>query len=542
MCNSQYRRTAFAASMLFGMFVFAAVFALPCAAAAPDIQNDSNARAGNPPSNDPSNDPSAAHPPPKLPRPSQRKKSAASHKRKPTLLRRQGREFLPLDGLWEFLTEPIDSITDTGVKKTGGIDTKFLAGRTIESERQKQWAVKRPAVTNKIDVPAYWDSLAAPGYDGAIWYWREFDMPATWTGQTVRLRFEGVGETAQVWLNGQPLGNHTGGATPFEFDVTRALHFTPRRIRPNGIVEDSLRSSSNLLAVRVEGKAKRGAGIWQSVVLMAHDEGYITDCFPQPDGFGNVSANITILNTSKVEGDATLDARIAASDNPEKDVRLTNQNLHITPGPNQTLLLDSVPRKLVHHWTPDNPFLYLLQIALRQDKDVLDTLETEFGFRQFGLVENAVTIDTVPVKLTVGRLPKGLPPIITTSGDAEKAHQMFMQMKAQGITVVALEAPPSALLRIADAAGMLVIVGPRPHQSDSAAEAEMRDLIVRDRAHPSILAWNIGSVDTLAARAIRKLDPTRFLLVGSNKAVRLWLPGENQPYTGAVPPGLIASL
>ncbi len=516
--------------------MFAAVFVLSAAAAPVSTY----AAAKNPPSDDPS----AAHPPPKLPHPTA-KRDKSSGKTKPILLKRQGREFLPLDGLWEFCTEPIDSL-----KNTGGKNTRVQPGSATgaeqqksdqqKAEKQKHWAAKRPDVTNKIEVPAYWDSLAAPGYDGAIWYWREFNTPTNWTGQTVRLRFEAVGEAAQVWLNGQPLGEHTGGATPFEFNVTHALHFSLRRTGTSGLIEDSLRSTPNLLTVRVEGKAKRGAGIWQSVGLIAHDEGYITDCFPQPDGFGSVPTNITILNTSKVEGDATLDARIAASDNPKKDVRLTNQNLHITPGPNQTLLLDSVPRKLVHHWTPDDPFRYLLQIALRQDKDVLDTLETEFGFRQFALVNNAITIDTVPVKLTPGRLMSGLPPIITTSGDAEKARQRFLQMKAQGITVVTLDAPPSALLRAADAVGMLVIVGARQHQSDSEAETEIRDLIVRDRAHPSILAWRIGSVDTLAAGAIRKLDPTRFLLVGSSKAVRLWLPGENEPYTGSVPAGLIA--
>jgi beta-galactosidase/beta-glucuronidase len=77
---------------------------------------------------------------------------------------------------------------------------------------------------------------AFPGYHGVAWYWREFDAPPNRhpTGRSL-LRFWAVDYAAEVWLNGQRVGAHEGGETPFVLDVT-----------------DTIRAGAkNLLAVRV---------------------------------------------------------------------------------------------------------------------------------------------------------------------------------------------------------------------------------------------------------------------------------------------------
>lgn len=45
----------------------------------------------------------------------------------------------------------------------------------------------------------------------------------TFTLQSITLRFGSAHYTAVVWLNGQPVGNHSGGHLPFEFDVSKEL-------------------------------------------------------------------------------------------------------------------------------------------------------------------------------------------------------------------------------------------------------------------------------------------------------------------------------
>ncbi|MCX6928515.1 MAG: hypothetical protein NT154_35700, partial [Verrucomicrobia bacterium] len=65
---------------------------------------------------------------------------------------------------------------------------------------------------------------AFPGYHGVAWYWREFVAPANPHARgRFLLRFWAVDYKAEVWLNGQPVGSHEGGETPFTLDVTEAM-------------------------------------------------------------------------------------------------------------------------------------------------------------------------------------------------------------------------------------------------------------------------------------------------------------------------------
>jgi len=72
-----------------------------------------------------------------------------------------------------------------------------------------------------ISVPGNWDTLPAYStYKGKGWYRREFVAPADWQDKHVRLKFDAVYHDATVTLNGKQLGLHSGGYTPFEFEVT----------------------------------------------------------------------------------------------------------------------------------------------------------------------------------------------------------------------------------------------------------------------------------------------------------------------------------
>jgi beta-galactosidase/beta-glucuronidase len=411
---------------------------------------------------------------------------------------RRGRDLSVIDGAWKFLTDPGD------------------AGET------KDWTQAAPSAAKEIVVPSLWGTQAAPDYRGVAWYWREFEVPAAWKGQTARLRFEAVADRARVWLNGKPLGEHDGGSTPFEFTVTRALRIGER----------------NLLAVRVEGDGKAGAGIWQGVLLMAHDEAYIADCFPQGNGAGGLTAPVVLLNTSGTTGDATLEARLVLAKAPKREIKSTRQILHVTPGRNLTTLVMSLRGSSLKPWSLDQPQLYLLQLAFGQDKDILDTQETPFGFREFGVKDRALTLNGAPLTLVSAAPKPERPIVIATTDDTTRARELLHGLKTKGVTVVYLDAPPPALLRLADEEGMLIVEGAAARRNPRAME-ELRALILRDRAHPSILAWNVGDDAAPAAAEFRQLDPTRFLLVGPAASSRLWLPNQNETTAIAPPPGLL---
>jgi beta-glucuronidase len=76
--------------------------------------------------------------------------------------------------------------------------------------------------TEIIAVPASWNDQFADGrdYTGVAWYQTGFDLPWGWRGQRLLIRFNAVSYLAEVWLNGECLGEHEGGHLPFVFDIT----------------------------------------------------------------------------------------------------------------------------------------------------------------------------------------------------------------------------------------------------------------------------------------------------------------------------------
>src|SRR5437764_13234397 len=74
----------------------------------------------------------------------------------------------------------------------------------------------------RLPVPMPWQAAdpTLRGHAGRVWYRRDFDLPAEWVGSAIALRFGAVDYEARVWVNGQEVGGHVGGYTPFELDLT----------------------------------------------------------------------------------------------------------------------------------------------------------------------------------------------------------------------------------------------------------------------------------------------------------------------------------
>ncbi len=432
--------------------------------------------------------------------------SAAPPRPKAKPVERHGRDVLVIDGAWESLASPPNAAQAEG------------------------WERDVPQGAKDIVVPSLLPAKTKGEADTPLWCWRRFEAPAAWKGQTVRLRFEAVAGTAQIWLNGQKLGEHQSSATPFEYTVTPALHV----------------GAGNLLTVRVTA-GTWGRGLWQGVSLMAHDEAYMGDCFPQSDALGHVNAALDLLNMSKNEGDSTLDARIVAAKEPARIVLKTNQNLHITPGRNSTTVLMTVGGKQRLLWSPANPTLYLLQLDFRQGKDILDTQQVTFGLREWGWLNGAVQLNNAPLPLKAVSLNEPLPRVIASADDEQRLRLILRGLKekaeasATGKTVPLLYvyAPPPVLLRLADEEGVLIIEGALPNQPESSANEELRGLVLRDRAHACVVGWRLSNADADAANAIRTLDTTRFLIATTGVDAKLWPPNQNTPASEAVPAGLL---
>ncbi|MDD3788412.1 MAG: beta-galactosidase, partial [Petrimonas sp.] len=160
-------------------------------------------------------------------------------------------EWQNLNGLWNYAILPVGKQTPTN------FDGKILVPFAVESSLS--------GVQKRL------------GGDNELWYQREFSIPSNWKNNKVLLHFGAVDWKADVWVNDIKVGQHTGGYTPFSFDITPAL-----------------KGGANKLVVKVwdgtdQGFQPRGkqvnrpqgiwytpvSGIWQTVWLEPVPEKYI---------------------------------------------------------------------------------------------------------------------------------------------------------------------------------------------------------------------------------------------------------------------------
>ncbi|MFJ3778822.1 glycoside hydrolase family 2 TIM barrel-domain containing protein [Streptomyces sp. NPDC090075] len=351
---------------------------------------------------------------------------------------------------------------------------------------------------------------------GLGWYRKHFELDA----EHAELRFDGVYQNADVWLNGVHLGFHPYGYTSFAYDLGAHLD----------------RTGPNLLAVRVDNSGRNsrwysGSGIYRHTWLT------VTGPVRIPLWGVHVTTPEVGARRSTVHVEVTVEGAPA-------DVRVTVLDPHGDPvatrrtatGATGTAALD-LPVRSAALWSPDSPHLYTARAEVLVGGRVVDTVSTAFGIRSLlwnGEVGFRLNGETV--KITGGCVHHDHGPLGAVALDRSEERRVEL-LKAAGFNALrtAHNPPTPALLDACDRLGMLVMdeffdvwdTGKNP--DDYAlhfAEWWERDLtatVLRDRNHPSVVIWSLGNeiTDTTNGRrgaqlaaAVRALDPTRPLTLG----------------------------
>jgi len=356
----------------------------------------------------------------------------------------------------------------------------------------EDWAETGKTFSRRITVPYCFESAKSGIGDTSFhpwaWYRRSFSIPQDWKGRRVLLHFGAVDYRSMVWVNGRFAGRHEGGNVPFQFDITRYLKngantVTVRaddpptdRYIPRGKQYWEPKSASIFYT--------RTSGIWQTVWLEAAGDSYLAGVRITP---GN-------------DGSVRLDARIAR---PQADLefvaavrfkgRKVAESAVATDGPRASMvLLISEP----HLWWPSNPQLYDVSFDLRRGSDVVDHVNSYFGFRSVTIDNDRVLINGHPTFLKFV-LDQGYWPESILTPPSDDAIQYDIRMsKEMGFNGARkhqkLEDP--RFLYWADHMGFLV--------SSEMANAylfddgyvqrftrEWMDAMERDYNHPSIIIW-----------------------------------------------------
>lgn len=210
------------------------------------------------------------------------------------------------------------------------------------------------------------------GAEKELVYRRSFDIPSSWKGKKVLLHFGAVDWKTDVWVNGIKVGSHTGGFTPFSFDITEALQ-----------------GRKNTLMVKVwdptdQGYQPRGkqvsrpegiwytpvTGIWQTVWLEPVSESYIQDLRVTPD------IDHSLLSVQAVVNEATSKDLV--------EVKVFDGRKLVAQGKsiNGECVQIEMPED-VKLWSPDSPFLYTLKVALKQGGKVKDEVASYAAMRKY---------------------------------------------------------------------------------------------------------------------------------------------------------------
>ena len=409
-----------------------------------------------------------------------------------------------LDGEWKSIVDPYGH----------GLICGFWRDETFDGSRLQDYDFD---TSETLMVPGDWNSQKKElfYYEGLMWYRTKFNYNLA-AGKRLFLHFGAANYEAQVWLNGKKLGTHTGGFTPFEFEIT-----------------DKIKANDNSLVVCVDNTRRPDGiptmntdwwnygGLTRSVVLIETDATFIRD----------YSTHLS-KDGKNIEGYIQMDGMDTASSGKSSRVLLQIPELKIkkefTLDQNGRCTFSVKSRPQL--WSPDSPKLY--DVSLTYDGTMLND---RIGFRTITTQGHKILLNGKEVFLCGVNIHEEA--TATTGGDnkrcttKEEDARLLGMAKELGCNFVRLAHYPhnEDMLRLADEMGLMVWseiplywgINWRNSKTYDLAEQQLAEMIARDHNRCSIIIWSIANetavnkertdfLTRLAGKA-RELDGSRLI-------------------------------
>jgi hypothetical protein len=386
-------------------------------------------------------------------------------------------------------------------------------------------------------------------YSGHMWYQRTFTVNEADLGGELLLEFGAVDYWCQVYINGQCIGEHEGGYTPFRFPIRQFVHagentlsvYVYDKAQDAIIISrwlDKPAPEPNMPPFQAEtiphGKQTwyiDASGIWQEVTLTSVPSRYIERVHITPDIHSGVAqVRVWLGGTGQAEN---------------VRVSIGGDSAEAAVGADEGEVVVPVQVTSIKYWTPDTPILYTAEVQLGGD-----SVSTRFGFREITTRDGKILLNGQPFYLLCALDQDLYPETIYTVPSDEFLRDQFMKAKQLGLNSLRchIKPPDPRYYDIADEVGLLIwseipswrtfygnkSTHPAALYLDEAVKARARailvDMIARDFNHPSLMIWTIinedwGTTVTLSAsdRAwlaemfdlCRQLDPTRLVVDNS---------------------------
>ena len=468
------------------------------------------------------------------------------------------------------------SAVDSKQNRTSDFDAnwKFMLSDSVQAQDptfdDSAWQqVDLPhdySITQKYSQSNEAESAYLPG--GTGWYRKSFTIDRDLAGKRIAINFDGVYMNATVWFNGVKLGTHPYGYSPFSFDLTGNAKF----------------GEENTIVVKVENRLPSsrwysGSGIYRDVTLTVTDGVHVgnngvaikTPSLATQNG-GNVTMNLTtkVANDTKAAANITLKQTVfpkgGKTDAAIGTVTTASKSIAAGASADVTSTITAASPKL---WSIKNPNLYTVRTEVLNGGKVLDTYDTEYGFRWTGFdAASGFSLNGEKVKLKGVSMhhDQGSLGAVANRRAIERQVEILQKMGVNSIRTTHNPAA-KALIDVCNEKGVLVveevfdmwnrskngntedygkwfgqaIAGDNAvlggDKDETWAKFDLTSTINRDRNAPSVIMWSLGnemmegisgSVSDFPATSAKLVawtkaaDSTRPMTYGDNKIKANW--------------------
>lgn len=261
-------------------------------------------------------------------------------------------DWMNLNGLWDY------SILKAGLPEPTQFDGQILVPFPVESSLS--------------------GVMKTVGSENEVWYKRTFEVPAKWKGKNVLLHFGAVDWKAEVWVNDIKIGSHTGGYTPFSFDITP---FLTKTVSQKLVVKVWDGTDSGFQPRGKQVDKPNGiwytpvTGIWQTVWMEPVAVKRIESVRTVPDIDKN-KVSVNVVSNAAIYADV-VEVKVFDGKNEISSAKASSAEKLDIPVPGTKL------------WSPESPFLYTMKVTLFSNGVVVDQVNSYFAMRKVSTKRDA---------------------------------------------------------------------------------------------------------------------------------------------------------
>lgn len=384
------------------------------------------------------------------------------------------------------------------------------------------------------DHPATVGGGALPG--GIGWYRKTFSLDRKNSGKLFYIEFDGVYRNSEIWINGHYLGKRPYGYSSFRYELSPYLDFGDKK---------------NVIAVRVDNSRQpnsrwyTGSGIFRNVWLLSTEKIAVDHwgTFVSTPSVSKDSALVKVETKILDRADDTDELSLITSVYDEENNLLTSVKTdNINAGDSTFTINQELGIENPILWSDTNPYLYRVVSEIRVGRKLSDRYETIMGIRYFefdndkGFILNG---DPVKIRGVCNHHDLGCLGAAINTRAIERRLELLKEMGCNGIRT-AHNPPSPELLDLCDRMGFIVMDEAFDMWKMKKSEydysiywdewhrKDLKDLVLRDRNHPSVFVWSIGneileqwdttgiSIARELAGIVRNLDDTRPITAGCN--------------------------